>query len=132
MLISLFFSRQTATTATVSRRCWPVVAGRGAEKEGSLSPQRGETKIWTARAPEFTCWVAKPDWHNKDRKIHAASRPKEKIKDKLFNDFNGEIKSLGAWGGDFILASSNESETETYFKNKGFNFIVEFDKLILN
>ena len=57
---------------------------------------------------------------------------KEKIKDKLFNDFNGEIKSLGAWGGDFILASSNESETETYFKNKGFNFIFEFDKLILN
>ena len=30
---------------------------------------------------------------------------KEKIKDKLFNDFDGEIKSLGAWGGDFILAS---------------------------
>ena len=57
---------------------------------------------------------------------------KEKIKDKLFDDFNGEIKSLGAWGGDFILASSNESETKKYFKNKGFNFIFEFDKLILN
>jgi len=57
---------------------------------------------------------------------------KDKIKDKLFNDFNGEIKSLGAWGGDFILASSNEFETKKYFKNKGFNFIFEFDKLILN
>ena len=57
---------------------------------------------------------------------------KEKIKDKLFNDFNGEIKSLGAWGGDFILASSNESETKKYFKNKGFNFIFEFDEVILN
>ena len=57
---------------------------------------------------------------------------KEKIKDILFDDFNGEIKSLGAWGGDFILASSNESETKKYFKNKGFNFIFEFDKLILN
>ena len=57
---------------------------------------------------------------------------KEKIKDKLFDDFNGEIKSLGAWGGDFILASSNEFETKKYFKNKGFNFIFEFDKLILN
>ena len=57
---------------------------------------------------------------------------KDKIKDKLFNDFNGEIKSLGAWGGDFILASSNEFETKKYFKNKGFNFIFEFDKVILN
>jgi len=57
---------------------------------------------------------------------------KDKIKDKLFNDFNGEIKSLGAWGGDFILASSNESETKKYFKNKGFNFIFEFDKVVLN
>tara|TARA_B100001248_G_C27328368_1_gene430162 strand:+ start:226 stop:1128 length:903 start_codon:yes stop_codon:yes gene_type:complete len=57
---------------------------------------------------------------------------KEKIKDKLFNDFNGEIKSLGAWGGDFILVSSNESETKKYFKNKGFNFIFEFDEVILN
>ena len=57
---------------------------------------------------------------------------KDKIKDQLFNDFNGEIKSLGAWGGDFILASSNEFETKKYFKNKGFNFIFEFDKVILN
>jgi len=57
---------------------------------------------------------------------------KEKIKDKLFNDFNGEIKSLGAWGGDFILASSNESETKKYFQNKGFNFIFKFDEVILN
>ena len=57
---------------------------------------------------------------------------KEKIKDKLFNDFDGEIKSLGAWGGDFILASSNESETKKYFKNKGYNYIFEFDKVILN
>ena len=57
---------------------------------------------------------------------------KQKIKDKLFNDFNGEIKSLGAWGGDFILASSNESETKKYFNNKGFNFIFEFDEVILN
>jgi len=57
---------------------------------------------------------------------------KKKIKDKIFNDFNGEVKSLGAWGGDFILASSNESETKKYFRNKGFNFIFEFDKVILN
>ena len=56
---------------------------------------------------------------------------KKKIKDKLFKDFNGEIKSLGAWGGDFILASSNKSKTKEYFSNKGFNYVFEFDKLII-
>ena len=28
---------------------------------------------------------------------------KQTIKKELFNDFQGEIKSLGAWGGDFIM-----------------------------
>lgn len=27
------------------------------------------------------------------------------IKAKLFKDFNGTIKSLGAWGGDFVLVT---------------------------
>ena len=48
---------------------------------------------------------------------------KEKIKDKLFNDFDGEIKSLGAWGGDFILASPMK-KSKNYFKNKGFNLFL--------
>jgi mevalonate kinase len=29
------------------------------------------------------------------------------IKEKLFSDFNGEIKSLGAWGGDFIMLATD-------------------------
>ena len=33
---------------------------------------------------------------------------KQTIKKELFNDFHGEIKSLGAWGGDFILVSSEK------------------------
>lgn len=37
-----------------------------------------------------------------------------------FPDFNGEIKSLGAWGGDFMLAVSNMSGAEVieYFVEK--------------
>ncbi len=53
------------------------------------------------------------------------------IKNELFSDFKGAIKSLGAWGGDFIMASSKNSCTE-YFKNKGFNTIIPFDKMIKN
>ena len=56
---------------------------------------------------------------------------KEKIKDKLFNDFDGEIKSLGAWGGDFILASALNKNPTDYFKSKGFNTVLNYNKLAL-
>jgi len=55
----------------------------------------------------------------------------EPIKSILFEDFNGSIKSLGAWGGDFILATSKEDPTP-YFKARGFNTVIPFNKMILN
>ncbi len=44
-----------------------------------------------------------------------------RAKDLYFNDFWGEVKSLGAWGGDFVLVTSLRSEEETrrYFQQKG-------------
>lgn len=53
------------------------------------------------------------------------------IKDQWFKDFNGSIKSLGAWGGDFILAASEEYPKE-YFKNKGFNTLIPYREMVLN
>ena len=49
-----------------------------------------------------------------------------------FNDFWGEIKSLGAWGGDFVLATSNRTfeETRWYFWERGFTTILKYDDLI--
>lgn len=45
----------------------------------------------------------------------------------------GIIKSLGAWGGDFVLASSSESEkvTKAYFASKGFTTVVKYKDMIL-
>ena len=54
---------------------------------------------------------------------------KKPIKQELFKDFRGEIKSLGAWGGDFIMASSDK-DPSSYFKNKGFNTILKYDDLL--
>ena len=54
---------------------------------------------------------------------------KKTIKKELFNDFNGEIKSLGAWGGDFIMVSSEDNPLN-YFKNKGYNTIFKFSDLL--
>ena len=52
------------------------------------------------------------------------------VKESLFPDFKGAIKSLGAWGGDFIIASGDES-TPSYFKKKGYKTILPYSKIIL-
>lgn len=53
-----------------------------------------------------------------------------KIKDRLFSDYFGTIKSLGAWGGDFILATGNK-ETLSYFKTKGFSTVIPYDQMVI-
>src|SRR5690606_25957878 len=47
------------------------------------------------------------------------------IKSLLFSDFEGEIKSLGAWGGDFIMVSCITNPTQ-YFKSKGLDTVIPY------
>lgn len=53
-----------------------------------------------------------------------------KAKDLYFPDYEGAVKSLGAWGGDFVLITKREG-FEEYFKQKGYNIIVPFREMIL-
>ncbi|MGM8361504.1 GYDIA family GHMP kinase [Flavobacterium sp. ARAG 55.4] len=52
------------------------------------------------------------------------------VKENLFSDFIGEIKSLGAWGGDFIMVISDVNPV-TYFKSKGYKTIISYQDMIL-
>lgn len=52
------------------------------------------------------------------------------IKDIFFSDFSGTVKSLGAWGGDFILVVSKDNPTD-YFKEKGFATVIPYGEMIL-
>lgn len=52
------------------------------------------------------------------------------IKKRLFSDFDGAIKSLGAWGGDFVLVACKSNST-AYFKAKGFNTIIPYVDMVL-
>ena len=52
------------------------------------------------------------------------------VKENLFKDFPRVIKSLGAWGGDFILATGGIEEQE-YFRKKGYQTIIPFEDMIL-
>lgn len=56
------------------------------------------------------------------------------VKDRLFDDYWGSVKSLGAWGGDFVLVTSEKSalETKAYFKRKGLQTVFKYDDLILS
>ena len=56
---------------------------------------------------------------------------RDTIKKELFSDFEGSIKSLGAWGGDFILASCPYNPN-SYFNGKGFNIIFSFNEMVNN
>jgi len=51
------------------------------------------------------------------------------VKELLFRDYQGAIKSLGAWGGDFILAAGEDTSME-YFRKKGFETIIPFNDMI--
>jgi mevalonate kinase len=51
------------------------------------------------------------------------------VKERLFPDFKGAIKSLGAWGGDFILATGNKT-TPDYFKEKGYATVIPYSKMV--
>ena len=51
------------------------------------------------------------------------------VKTQLFSDYPHTIKSLGAWGGDFVLATGNEEDMD-YFRKKGYNTIIPFSEMI--
>ena len=53
---------------------------------------------------------------------------------KRFPNFEGVLKSLGAWGGDFILAATHwdKSQVKAYFKGKGLEVVFDYKELVLN
>lgn len=55
-----------------------------------------------------------------------------RAKEQYFSDYWGAVKSLGGWGGDFVLVTSNrpEEETRAYFNDKGFDTFLRYDELI--
>jgi mevalonate kinase len=54
------------------------------------------------------------------------------IKEKKFSDFPGAIKSLGAWGGDFILIATDLSyeEVKKYFSKHELKTVLRYEDLI--
>lgn len=56
-----------------------------------------------------------------------------RAQDLYFPDYWGVVKSLGAWGGDFVLVTSDRdaASTKSYFQEKGFEVILSYAEMIL-
>lgn len=57
----------------------------------------------------------------------------ESVKKTLFSDFPGAVKSLGAWGGDFVLAATPRdlAFVKDYFGHKDMHTVVPFSSFEL-
>ncbi len=53
------------------------------------------------------------------------------VKSRLFPDYSGSIKSLGGWGGDFVLVTGTPEDMD-YFKAKGYTTIVPYTEMIFS
>lgn len=64
---------------------------------------------------------------NEHEQILSQVLKRKTISEERFPDYSGMIKSLGAWGGDFILCSGDK----TYFEQKDFSIIFDYDHLVI-
>lgn len=57
----------------------------------------------------------------------------ETCKSLYFSNFDGELKSLGAWGGDFVLVASEQpfDRIQKYFSEKGKAVCVPYKDFVL-
>ena len=62
--------------------------------------------------------------------IVASATSQKPIHQSVFSSYcQGKIKSLGAWGGDFILVTSKNNDL-SFFKNKGYSTILKLSDLV--
>ncbi|MDZ7743634.1 MAG: hypothetical protein U5Q03_18345 [Bacteroidota bacterium] len=54
------------------------------------------------------------------------------VKQQRFPDLEGEVKSLGAWGGDFLMFcfEGSKDDLKDYLKNKSMNIVFGFDEIL--
>lgn len=73
------------------------------------------------------------EYYIKEHELILSSILKTKtIKEERFSDLKGEIKSLGAWGGDFAMMTWHDTmmELKKYLQNKNIGTVFTFDEMI--
>lgn len=86
-----------------------------------------EAMAWMTDLRDFMSAMAEHE------EIIAGCTGMEPVQSVHYPDFPGAIKSLGAWGGDFLLAASplKGNKIIDYFRRKGANVIIPFEEMCI-
>lgn len=79
----------------------------------------------------FSTFCSLMEYHEHLTGTHLGFVP---IQKEYFSDFHGVVKSLGAWGGDFlmILSEMTKDEISSYFNEKGYHLLFNYKEMIYN
>lgn len=72
---------------------------------------------------------------NKHENLISDTLSIEKVKDTVFNEYWGAVKSLGAWGGDFVMmtnATKDEAYFRDYLRERGFSTVLSYQEMIID
>lgn len=100
------------------------------EKKNNLNSQKEEINQLTQSVLNAKSKNHLVEAIEKHEKILSSILETMTVKESLFPDFEGAIKSLGAWGGDFVLVVSKKSPY-SYFSEKGYETIIKYNDMIL-
>lgn len=68
---------------------------------------------------------------NKSEELLSPIIGKQQLKEHIFVDYEYSIKSLGAWGGDFFLATFRDLDAaKKYFSNKGLTTMFTYNEMV--
>jgi len=99
-------------------------------KKGNLDFTIQTVNAITSQIFESNDLISFAHWLEKHELLLSEILETPTVKQNLFPDFNGTIKSLGAWGGDFVLVVSEGNPT-TYFHSKGYHTVIPYSEMIL-
>ena len=116
----IYLNRKQDSNATIKSYKTKVVSQSDINQIDQLTEQISSTKSFDEFCSDL----------EKHEQIISKVLEVETIKNQLFQDFNGTIKSLGGWGGDFILATAKENPTK-YFQYKGYKTVIPYREMIL-
>ena len=102
---------------------------KGKKPSASIIDRISELTLAMVSEKKLSNFEKQIDEHNS---IMADLLPLEPPSRSQFSDYWGKVKPLGAWGGDFVMVTSDRSEKETrdYFNDKGFSVFLPYKEII--
>jgi mevalonate kinase len=123
--IYFIYLGQKQNSAASVEKLGQKVKGRNVEADRISAISKAIVKANSLR--EFEALI------NAHEQIVGTTLGLESVKQRLFPNFEGSVKSLGAWGGDFIMAthSGEASYVYSYFNAKGLDVIFPYNDIAL-